>query len=231
MLLSKPIPHSTGFVRQMTNLGSMNNSGIELSIHTRNISNKSFSWQTNLTFSAIRNEVENLGKAGPIITGSAGFTHNMFLIKEGVPLRSYYGYEIEGIWQKGDDFSQTTDNVYPGSIKYVDQNNDGTVNGEDRVILGNSFPNYTFSIGNTLSYKNFSLNFFIQGVQGVSMLNVTLINNYFPIQLRRNKLAKLYLNRWTPENPSHKYPSFVHPLSQGKRELTLILLKMLRIYD
>src|SRR5690625_5546236 len=49
------------------------------------------------------------------------------------------------------------------------------------------------------------------------MINNNIIDTYFPVQLRRNKIAEPYLNRWTPENPSNKYPSFVNPLSQGSR--------------
>lgn len=219
MLLDLPIPNSTGFTSQINNVGSIKNSGIDFSLSTRNISKNDFSWTSNFTLSTLHNEVTDLGGISEIITGNAGFSNGFFLIKEGVPLRSFYGYEIAGIWQQGDDFSQTTDNVQPGAIKYVDQNGDGTVNADDRVILGNSFPDYTFSIGNRVSYKDFSLNVFIEGAQGVSMLNNNLVDTYFPVQFRRNKLAEPYLNRWTPDNPSDQYPSFINPLSQGQKSV------------
>lgn len=219
MLLNLPIPNSTGFSSQINNVGSIKNTGLDLSLNTRNISRKDFYWTTNMSFSTLSNTVQDLGGISEIITGNAGFSSGFFLIKEGVPLRSFYGYEVEGIWQQGDDFTQTTDNVQPGSIKYKDQNNDGTVNADDRVVLGNSFPDYTFSIGNTISYKNISLRVFIQGSQGVSMLNNNLVDTYFPVQFRRNKLAEPYLNRWTPEYPSNKYPSFVNPLAQGQKSV------------
>lgn len=215
MLLNLPIPNSTGFSSQINNIGSIKNTGLDVTLNTRNISNQDFYWTTNLSFSTLTNTVQDLGGIPEIVSGSAGFSNGFFLTREGLPLRSFYGYEISGIWQQGDDFSQTTDNVQPGSIKYVDQNDDGTVNADDRVVLGNSFPDYTFSIGNTVSYKNFNLNVFIDASQGVSMLNNNLVDTYFPVQFRRNKLAEPYLNRWTPENPSNKYPSFVNPLSQG----------------
>lgn len=217
MLLNLPIPNSTGFSSQINNIGSIRNTGLDVSLSTRNISKRDFYWTSSVTFSTLHNEVESLGDIPEIITGNAGFTNGFFLIREGVPLRSFYGYEIEGIWQEGDDFSQTTDNVQPGDIRYRDVNDDGTVNAQDRVILGNSFPDYTLSLGNTFSYKNLSLNIFIEGAQGLSMLNNNLVDTYFPVQFRRNKLAEPYLNRWTPENPSDRYPSFVTPLSQGQK--------------
>src|SRR5690606_2366325 len=110
-----------------------------------------------------------------------------------------------------------TDNVKPGDLKFRDVNGDKTVNSDDRVLLGDGFPDLTFSLGNDLTWKNFNLNIFLEGVSGVEMLNNNLVDTYFPIQLRRNKLAEPYLNRWTPENPSNKYPSFVTPLSQGRK--------------
>jgi len=219
MLLNLPIPNSTGFSSQINNVGSIKNSGLDFTLNTRNISNRDFTWTSSITLSTLKNEVTDLGGIPEIITGNAGFSNSFFLIKEGVPLRSFYGYQIAGIWQQGDDFSQTTDNVHPGDFKYVDQNEDGTVNADDRVVLGNSFPDYTFSIGNTVSYKNFRLNVFIEGAQGLSMLNNNLVDTYFPVQFRRNKLAEPYLNRWTPNNPSDKYPSFVHPLAQGQKSV------------
>lgn len=217
MLLNVPVPRSTGFLIQTRNVGSIKNKGIEIALTTDNIRNINFLWETNINLSTLSNKVTGLGGIPKIIGGGASFTKQIFITKVGLPLRSYYGYKIIGVWQKGDDFSKTKDNVHPGNLRYKDMTGDGHVKGEDRVPLGDSFPNYTFSIGNTFSYKDISLNIFITGVQGISMLNNNLVDTYFPVQFRRNAFAKPYLNRWTPENPSHKYPSFVHPLSQGKK--------------
>ena len=58
---------------------------------------------------------------------------------------------------------------------------------------------------------------FIEGSHGFEILNGNLIDNYFPINTRRNKFAELYLNRWTSDNPTNKYPSFVNPLANGRK--------------
>src|SRR6056297_1940350 len=68
---------------------------------------------------------------------------------------------------------------------------------------------------NTFRYRNFGLTFNIRGVHGVDLLNNQKVDTYYPINFRRNKLAKPYLNRWTPEDPSNKFPSFIRPASQG----------------
>src|SRR5699024_365410 len=216
MLLALPVPTSTGFTSKLSNVGSVRNTGWELSLKTKNI-NQRFKWSSSIVLSTIKNEVLNLGEISNIITGGAGQTNQIFLIDPGKTMYSFYGYKVEGVWQEDDDFSTTTDNVVPGDLKYKDVNGDGTVNGEDRVSLGSSFPKFTWSFGNTFSYHDFRLDVFIKGSQGVKMLNNNLVDAYFPVQFRRNRFAKPYLNRWTPEHPSNKYPSFIHPTSQGNK--------------
>jgi TonB-dependent starch-binding outer membrane protein SusC len=216
MLLSLPIPTSTGFTSILSNVGSIRNRGWEFGLTSKNL-NGGFKWSTNINLATIKNEVLDLGGLPQIITGGAGQTSQVFIIQEGLSAFSFFGYQIDGIWQQGDDFGQTTDNVKPGDFKYRDINGDKKVNAEDRVILGNSFPDLTWSLGNTFAYKNFNLNIFLEGVQGVSMLNNNLVDAYFPIQFRRNRFAEPYLNRWTPENPSTTYPSFINPTSQGSK--------------
>ncbi len=218
MLLALPIPRSTGFSSRMTNIGEMKNSGIEVAITSNNL-NGPVSWNSNVALTTVNNEVLDLGGIPQIITGSAGQTPQIGIIEEGQPVYSFYGYEVLGIWQSSDDFESTIDNVQPGDVKYRDVNGDGTVNADDRVILGNSVPDLIWSFGNTVSYKGFELYVFFEGVEGVSMLNQNLVETYFPTGLRRNRYAEPLLNRWTPENPSTTYPSFVNPTSQGEKRV------------
>jgi hypothetical protein len=198
-------------------VGKIKNKGLDLELRSVNISTSDFEWSTGLTLFTLNNRVVDLGGISQIITGDAGFTNQIFVIQEGAPLRSFYGWHIDGVWQVGDDFSETTDNVNPGDLKYRDINGDGTVNSDDREIIGNSFPDLTYGISNSLRFKNITFDVFFDGVYGIEMLNNNLVDTYFPIQLRRNKLAEPYLNRWTPENPSDTYPSFVTPLGQGRK--------------
>lgn len=218
MLLNLPIPQSTGFATILTNIGKIQNKGIDFTLSTTNIAKENFRWTTDLSMTTLKNKVIDLGGLPQIFSGG-GFLHveQIGIIRPGDPLNSFFGWEIDGIWQQEDDFSVTRENVHPGDLKYVDQNGDGYVNGEDRVNLGNSFPDFQWSLGNTLSYRGFELYLYLEGVQGAQMLNGNLIDSYFPINFRRNKFAEPYLNRWTPENPSNIYPSFVNPLSQGRK--------------
>ncbi|MDR1369136.1 MAG: TonB-dependent receptor [Dysgonamonadaceae bacterium] len=218
MLLNLPVPQSTGYESILSNIGRIDNHGFEFLLNTVNINTKNFSWRTDISFSTMKNKVKDLGGINEIIIG-AGYNHvtQVAIQKPGLPLNSYYGWEIDGIWQIEDDFSKFTEDYQPGDLKYVDQNGDGVIDDKDRVVLGNSFPDLQWSFSNTFTYKNVDLFLFFEGVEGVDMLNGNLIDNYFPINFRRNKFSELYLNRWTPDNPTNEYPSFENPLKFGRR--------------
>ena len=216
LLLDVPIPTSSGFNTMKSNVGNIENKGFELSLNSRNIKTKNFSWSSNLNFTTFKNKVINNG-GFDIFIEDIGWGTNTGIIREGEPLKSFYGWEAEGIWQEKDDFSVTNQNVQPGDIKFKDQNGDGYIQDDDRIILGNSFPDFFWSIVNTFNYKGFELFVFITSEQGFEILNENLMETYYPINFPRNKYAEPFLNRWTPENPSNKYPSFVNTNSQGKK--------------
>jgi TonB-linked SusC/RagA family outer membrane protein len=216
MLVDLPVPTSTGFNTKLSNVGSIRNEGWELSLSSENLQG-GFRWTTTANLATLKNRVLSIGGIPPIITGGAGVTPEIAVIEPGQPLRSYYGYRVQGVWQQADDYTKTRDKVVPGDLRYRDENADSTITSADRVILGNSFPRFTWGLTNTFSYRHFELEVFIRGVEGVNMLNNNLVDTYFPVNFRRNKFAKPYLNRWTPDNPSRKYPSFVTPLDQGQK--------------
>lgn len=219
MLFNRPIASSTGYSQRLENVGDISNRGFELTINTRNIE-VPFIWNTSFNLGTLRNRVENLGGIPDMIHTSAGQTTSQIaIIREGEPLNSFYGYKTAGIWQTQEeiDKSGTKDTVVPGDIKFVDQNGDNVVNSDDRVVLGNSIPKVTLGFGNEFSYKNFTLNVFFDAALGFKILNNSIVESFYPVSHRRNRIAEMYLNRWTPENHSNKYPSFVNPTRQGTR--------------
>lgn len=226
MLLNLPIPTSSGFSSKLVNIGSMQNSGIELGLTTFNVVGRDFSWSSDLNFYTLKNEVTDLGGISRILTGSfSAAAGNISIITPGEPLRSFYGHEVVGIWQEGDDLSSITNNVSPGDFKFRDVNGDGTIDGDDRVILGNSFPEFTWGFGNTFKFKNFNLYVFFKGVEGVSMINGNLLEQYWPRSgVRINRFADPFLNRWTPSNPTNAQPSYLNldQHSQGVNSRTVV---------
>lgn len=210
MLINLPVDRTTGFATQLTNIGSIKNEGFEFTISTQNLVRK-LKWQTELNLSTLKNTVTDIGPLSEIISGSS-------IIKVGSPLRSFYGYEVVGTWQTGDNLASMKDVVKPGDSKYLDVNGDQTINTSDRTILGNSFPKLTYGINNSFSYKNFDFNFFIDAVSGIKKYNVNIAQAFAPANIRRNRYAVPLLNRWTTSNPTNEYPSFVR--QQGSRDVS-----------
>lgn len=220
LLLNLPQPLSTGFGVKTQNIGSMRNTGIDLHL-TGDIFRKgsAFNWNAGVVFSTVNNKVRSLGPLSQIFTGGAGFIANASVIRPGESLGTYYGHKVLGVWQTDDDFSGAPAGVKPGDLKFLDVDKNNQINADDRVVLGKALPDFTYGITNTFEYKRVSLSVFMEGSKGASVLNSTAVDSYFPVSFRRNKLADLYLNRWTPDNPTNQYPSFVNPTSQGQQTI------------
>ncbi len=219
LLLNLPQPLSSGFGTRTQNIGSMRNTGVDVQLNGKLIQTANFDWDISGNISFVKNKVLDIGPLSRIIQGGAGFITDASIITPGESIASYYGYEVIGVWQENDDFSSTTDNASPGDLKYLDLNGDGTITDADRKILGKPLPDFTYGVTNTFRYKQLSLTMFLEGAQGGSVLNSMLVDTYYPISFRRNKVAEPYLNRWTPDNPTNQYPSFVNPTSQGQRRV------------
>lgn len=209
LLLNAPVPYTSGFKFAYTNVGELRNEGFEIAINTHNLAGE-LQWRTNVTFAQNNNEIIKLsgedeaGLVGQNILGINGWTR----ITEGKPIGTFYGYKSDGIVQQGEDLNTVPVFVsYAptfGDRKYVDQNGDGIINEKDKIELGNANPDFTFGIGNEFHYHNFSLNIFLQGVYGNEIVNF----NRFGLESfdgTKNN-SKAALDRWTPNNPTNKYP-------------------------
>ncbi|MDB4584326.1 TonB-dependent receptor [Draconibacterium sp.] len=212
-LFNKPVPMSTGFSTVRTNFGSVKNSGFDIALNTVNLQGE-FKWNTNITLSTLKNEVTELPPfVGDIITsGGIGFAGQYSVVQVGSPMRAYYGYHLLGMFQEGDDIANSPQpSALPGWPKFEDVNSDGKIDGNDRIVLGDPFPDLSYSMNNSFSYKNFTLDVYIMGVKGIETMNVNLLESFRPINFDRNILTDHYVNRWTPDNPDAPYPSAVNP--------------------
>src|SRR5699024_10193413 len=219
-LFVKPLPSVVGFSSVRTNIGKVNNKGMDISLKTENLVGE-FSWHSSLNLSFLKNEVTKLPDfTQQIIGGSIGtFINDFTIVQEGAPLNSFYGYEIDGIFQEGDDIENapTPDvNGYaPGMPKFVDQNDDGEIDSDDRVVLGDPFPDLSFGFKNSFSYHNLSLDIFIQGIQVIETLDSNTAESLYPTNNVRNTISRYFLDRWTPNNSSDELPSGVNPSYYG----------------
>ena len=217
-LFNKPLPSVIGHSNIMVNAGTVRNTGLDVMINTINIKNPNFNWETSFNLSFLKNEVIELPPFIPeLITGYVGsFISGYEITKVGSPIYSFYGYEVEGVFQKNDDISNSAQSkAKPGDLKFKDQNGDKVIDIDDRVILGKPFPSFTGGINNRLSYKNLMLDVFLQWTHDIQTLDANVLETLYPTNEYRNRIAKYYLNRWTEDNPSNIYPSGVNPSSYG----------------
>jgi len=170
VLVNRALPQTSGYPSVWTNIGGIDNKGIELALSSTNLDGK-FQWRTDFVFSLNRDKITKLyGGENDKDIGNSWFV--------GQPISSLYDYQMAGgVYTENELYSGTIlKNWYPGQFRYADQNKDGIIepNG-DRKIIGYQTPNYRFSIGNTFSYKNFSLYVFLNSIQGGN--NYYLANN------------------------------------------------------
>lgn len=211
LLLGTPIPTTSGFGITVLNIGNIVNKGFDLGINTINTRGV-VNWSSSINFSLNRNKITNLNSENDIPLPGG------IILREGIPVGSFYGYIFEGIFQTDAEaasspvlIGQEQGSSSPaswakaGDRKYRDISDDGKIDANDRTILGSAQPDFTWGFNNVVSYKNFNLSFFFQGSQGNKLAN---FNNLDLLNFtgENNVLAEGGLNRWTPENPGNKYP-------------------------
>lgn len=215
LLFNLPLPVASGYASILTNVGEVSNKGLEVLINSSNITTPKFTWSSSLNFTTIRNEVVDLGRIEQIVTGNIQAVGNTAIIKVGSPLAAYYGYQVNGIRQTGEN--------NPGFPNFIDQNGDNVITPADQLIIGSPFPDFTYGINNQFKYGNWGLSFFFQGVQGADLLNINVIESMYPSNFRRNRLASM-MDRWTPENPGAAWPSSIDSnLYPGSKVNTMVL--------
>lgn len=209
LLLELPIPRTSGFSTSLQNVGDTKNTGLEFMIQSRNLTNK-FKWSSTFNIATVHNEVLTLGNLPYILQGNMRYITDFTILTKGKSMNSYYGYDVEGIFQSQAEVDASAQpNAAPGDIKYKDISDDGKINSDDRTILGDPIPDFTFGFLNDFSYKGFDLSIFMDGSYGNDMLNFTRIESENPIEFRRNRESYV-LDRWTEDNKTNENPSFLN---------------------
>jgi TonB-linked SusC/RagA family outer membrane protein len=205
LLLDVPIPSITGTTSTLMNIGRVRNRGMELGITSQNIRGKGFNWTTALNISYNRNKVLELGPGGdPIIKTGMSTMDGTHITQVGSPIGSFYGFIFDGIYNSQAEINAaphlSTDR--PGDPIIRDVNGDKQITMDDRTIIGNNFPDYTFGVDNTFKYGNFDLRVLVHGVQGMEILNLTK-HGIGIMHGRLNQLGEAR-DRWrSPEQPGN----------------------------
>lgn len=186
LLLTLQTAHVTGFTSRYTNIGSTTNTGVELTIESRNIVRPKFSWNTTLTISHNKQMVEDIGHEEYISALNSGGNSPfmMYGYKSGYPLNSLWGFKYAGVWKTAEEFernqhthtyvSSTTGNnpmTMRGYPKYVDTNNDGILSEDDLVYMGNSDPFLYGGLQNTFHIGRFKLGIYFTYSLGGKIYN------------------------------------------------------------
>ena len=216
LLFNLPLPLASGYASILSNVGEVQNKGFEVLINTTNVVSGDFKWDTSLNFSAIKNKVLDLGRVESIVTGAIQSVGNTAIIREGDPLAAYYGYVVTGIFQENDDIANSPQpTAQPGYPIFEDRDGDGAITPADQTIIGSPFPDFSYGFQNSFSFKNWKLDVFFQGQEGVDLVNINLIESLYPANFRRNRQSRTMLDRWTPQNTDAKWPSSVNPNAYG----------------
>ena len=196
----------------IANLGEINNQGFEIALGTTNIYSKDVQWTTDFNWSMNRTEVVSLVDGIDIfLDASPGYftRERTHVISEGEVLGAFWGHSYVGVYTggalpEGVAMKENGEIGDPMFLEVADEegNFDGIIDDNDQMIIGDPTPDFVFGINNTVSYKNFDLNVFVQAVQGGDIFNLTRV------QLM-NGDANAHtdiLNAWTLQNPESNIP-------------------------
>lgn len=201
ILINQDIPLTVGLNSTTINAASMTNKGWELLASWNDKIGEDWSYSVSFNLSDFKNKV--IDTKGVKILGDQSRI-------EGQPFNVYYGYQSAGYFQSAADVASSpklTGAEKPGDLKFIDINGDGKIDAaNDRVVLGDPYPHYTYGGNASVSYKNFDFSFSFQGVGKQNrrpdrlMIDPTFANGSYNIQSYMNG------NTWTPDNPNSRYP-------------------------
>lgn len=226
LLLNADQALSTGYERQMMNIGKVRNEGLELTLGFVPV-DKKFRWSSELNISFNRNKVVALADNQSYMLTSMRWGDDWvniypYIAQVGSPIAQVYGYIFDGVYSF-EDFDQdgqgkytlrrdrpangeARENINPGDIKYKDLNGDLLINDSDRTIIAQPYPVHTGGFNNNFTYKGFDLNVFFQWSYGNDIINANRQMLESGYKYNTNQFAS-YANRWSPENPDSDIPA------------------------
>ena len=220
MLAYVPNPGTAGLDPGPSNVASASNRGAELAVGYQG-GEGDFAYNLNGNISAYRNEVTDLGAPvdslnQPIYTGNVFGSGDFVAITDiGLPIATFWGFETAGIYQTDEEAMADTSqvNAVAGDVIFVDQNGDGVINNEDKVVIGNPHPDFTYGFTAGAKYRNFDVTLFLQGSHGND-----IYKGMFRYDLNTTNLPTSALDRWTGEGSTNEAPRVTHAdLNQNNR--------------
>lgn len=217
LLLQQGTQSITGSNVFYNNNGSIKNEGFEAEFSSTNINSKKFNWTTSANISVNRNKLLKLG--GEPYQYNYGERNEIYASIVGRPYVQFLGYQSDGVWQSQAEVDAALASgqtailqsyFQPGGLKLKDINGDNRIDINDRTVIGNPFPDFTWGVTNTFRYKGIDLTLIMQGSQGGKLINGDLFYN------ESKKLNRNFTDgRWvSPANPGDgKTPYFTNGIA------------------
>lgn len=193
------LPPTAGFANMLQNIGSTRNRGVELQIKADILRGGDFTWDISLNAAHNQNKVMETYEGQDIIAPGLNVLGSANIVREGEPLGAFYGFQTDGLTENG-------------RFSYVDQNGDGLINTEDRVILGHPYPELFYGFTTHVQYKNFHLRASVQGENGKQVWNNNRYLFMSSFHRGNNQVVAVAENRWTAENPN---PNALYPVTSN----------------
>ncbi|MDB0714533.1 TonB-dependent receptor [Bacteroides xylanisolvens] len=171
------LPADTGLSSGLRNAAEISNKGFEITLGITPLTTKDFYWKADISLAHNKAKIEKLGDIdSDFMEIGTGWGNSFYRYFVGEPIGAIYGLQSTGVWSTEEynnpDIKKTTSpTVRPGSYKYVDQDDSGTIDADDYVIIGNGQPKFNWGMNNSFTYKNFDLNIFLIGFHGFDIYN------------------------------------------------------------
>ncbi|MEO5997843.1 MAG: TonB-dependent receptor [Chitinophagaceae bacterium] len=195
LLNTVSLPSSLGFTRTIQNVGKVQNKGFEFNVEAKILTGK-FKWEVNANISFNKNKVIKLYNGEDILGGSVGVValqDNTTILREGRPIGQFWGYLENGYDDKG-------------NIKYNDLVPDNKLTNADKTYIGDPNPDFIYGFNSNLSYKNFELDIFLQGVYGNNLFNLSSVTYAYDFVSGLNMVKEVLTDSWTSNHTNAKYP-------------------------
>ena len=225
LLLKSPVSLITGFSNMMSNVGNVDNWGVEFEVNTANIVTSSFKWNSSLNISLNRNKITSLGDDNSDIRSGQG---NTIIQRVGHPVNSYMLLEVERTLTANDfeaDGITPKEGIAiytgqrPGDTKWKDNNYDGKITSDDYTVVGSYQPKFEWGFTNTFKYKDFDASVLLQGRVGGKLLSIGSRSwNRATNDPKYNYLDRwLYKAYWSEDEPGDgKTPAFYATVTGGQ---------------
>ena len=216
MIIASPLPATAIDANAaFINAGEVNNRGLDFTFNYGNPNQTSaVKWDVGFNVSTYINELVKVNDNNPnaFLNGSVFRSGVITRSSAGQPISYYYGRDVLGIFQNAAEVSSAADQGFAtpedgvGRFRYRDVDGNGVINDDDRTILGDPHPDFTYGLNANFSYKNFFMTMFFQGVQGNEAYYFSKIGTDFPSFFNSNRSTRV-LDSWSVDNPNAVLPA------------------------